>query len=51
MQVDSVLKLLEIDFNWIIPGHGRRVEFKDREEKDSILKAFVEEKYSQYRYR
>ncbi|KAJ6720761.1 METALLO-BETA-LACTAMASE FAMILY PROTEIN [Salix viminalis] len=48
MQVDSVLKLLEIDFNWIIPGHGRRVEFKDREEKDSILKAFVEEKYSQY---
>ncbi|KAG6758072.1 hypothetical protein POTOM_038406 [Populus tomentosa] len=49
MQIDSVLKLLEIDFNWIIPGHGRRVEFKDREEKDSILKAFVEENYSQCR--
>nr|TKR74444.1 hypothetical protein D5086_0000294770 [Populus alba] len=50
MQIDSVLKLLEIDFNWIIPGHGRRVEFKDREEKDSILKAFVEENYSQCRW-
>ncbi|CAK7326078.1 unnamed protein product [Dovyalis caffra] len=49
MQLDSVLKLLDLDFNWIIPGHGRRVEFKDREEKNSILKAFVEEKYSQYR--
>lgn len=49
MQIDSVLKLLEVDFNWIIPGHGRRVEFKDREEKDSILKAFVEENYSQCR--
>ncbi|KAF9674458.1 hypothetical protein SADUNF_Sadunf10G0129300 [Salix dunnii] len=80
MQIHSVLKLLEIDFNWIIPvsecfndsslvvyvvasipdknaknmqpnlmnGHGRRVEFKDREEKDSILKTFVEEKYCQY---
>ncbi|OMO59131.1 Beta-lactamase-like protein [Corchorus capsularis] len=47
-QVDSVKKLLEFDFTWIIPGHGRRIEFKDAEEKNTILEAFVREKYAQY---
>ncbi|GMI80768.1 hypothetical protein like AT4G33540 [Hibiscus trionum] len=47
-QVDSVKKLLDLDFNWIIPGHGRRIEFKDVPEKNAILEAFVQEKYNQY---
>ncbi|KAE8673761.1 CASP-like protein, putative isoform 1 [Hibiscus syriacus] len=47
-QVDSVKKLLDLDFNWIIPGHGRRIEFKDVPEKNAILEAFVREKYNQY---
>ncbi|XVF83750.1 hypothetical protein PTKIN_Ptkin16aG0517500 [Pterospermum kingtungense] len=47
-QIDSVKKLLEFDFNWIIPGHGRRVEFKDVQEKNVVLEAFVHEKYTQH---
>ncbi|TYH89998.1 hypothetical protein ES332_A13G021000v1 [Gossypium tomentosum] len=47
-QLDSVKKLLDLDFNWIMPGHGRRIEFKDIEEKNAILEAFVEEKYAHY---
>ncbi|KAK8542236.1 hypothetical protein V6N13_137189 [Hibiscus sabdariffa] len=47
-QLDSVKKLLDLDFNWIIPGHGRRIQFKDVSEKNVVLEAFVEEKYAQY---
>ncbi|KAG8480206.1 hypothetical protein CXB51_024892 [Gossypium anomalum] len=47
-QVDSVQKLIQFDFDWIIPGHGRRIEFKDVQEKNTILEAFVREKYKQY---
>ncbi|KAK6234255.1 hypothetical protein QUC31_006661 [Theobroma cacao] len=42
-QLNSVEKLLELEFNWIIPGHGRRIEFKDVQEKNTILEAFVQE--------
>ncbi|GMG98881.1 hypothetical protein Nepgr_000721 [Nepenthes gracilis] len=41
MQLNSVRILLDLDFEWILPGHGRRVEFKDVEEKNSALKAFL----------
>eukprot|EP00262_Sarcandra_glabra_P009895 TRINITY_DN2471_c0_g1_i2.p1 TRINITY_DN2471_c0_g1~~TRINITY_DN2471_c0_g1_i2.p1 ORF type:complete len:350 (-),score=32.86 TRINITY_DN2471_c0_g1_i2:561-1610(-) len=41
MQVECVRKLLDIDFEWILPGHGRRMEFKDTHEKNSALKAFL----------
>ncbi|XVE69253.1 hypothetical protein DITRI_Ditri09bG0137600 [Diplodiscus trichospermus] len=47
-QIDSVKKLLEFNFNWIIPGHGRRIEFKDVQEKNVVLEAFVQEKYTQH---
>ncbi|KAK5770229.1 hypothetical protein PVK06_046379 [Gossypium arboreum] len=47
-QLNSVKKLLDLDFNWIIPGHGRRIEFKDVGEKNAVLEAFVEEKYAHY---
>ncbi|KAJ4953106.1 hypothetical protein NE237_029938 [Protea cynaroides] len=41
MQLNSVRKLLDEDFEWILPGHGRRVEFKDIKEKNSALEAFL----------
>ncbi|XP_077231411.1 metallo-beta-lactamase family protein [Tasmannia lanceolata] len=41
VQVKSVRKLLELDFEWILPGHGRRVEFRDTQEKNSALEAFL----------
>ncbi|GLT75463.1 hypothetical protein SLA2020_471860 [Shorea laevis] len=48
MQLKSVQKLLELDFRWIIPGHGRKVEFKDCQEKNSTLEAFLKTKYGQF---
>ncbi|KAL7592732.1 hypothetical protein Lser_V15G33244 [Lactuca serriola] len=41
IQLDSVAMLLELEFEWILPGHGRRVAYKDVEEKNSSLKAFL----------
>nr|GMD69962.1 putative metallo-beta-lactamase family protein [Ipomoea batatas] len=40
-QYESVRSLLELDFEWILPGHGRRAEFRDAEDKNSTLKAFL----------
>ncbi|XP_047966821.1 uncharacterized protein LOC125211156 isoform X2 [Salvia hispanica] len=40
-QLKSVQKLVELDFEWILPGHGRRASFKNAQEKDSSLKAFL----------
>ncbi|GJT69250.1 metallo-beta-lactamase family protein [Tanacetum coccineum] len=41
IQLDSVAMLLELDFEWILPGHARRIEFKDVEEKNATIKAFL----------
>ncbi|PWA67662.1 metallo-beta-lactamase family protein [Artemisia annua] len=41
IQLDSVAMLLKLDFEWILPGHGRRVAFKDVEEKNANIKAFL----------
>ncbi|XP_026407142.1 uncharacterized protein LOC113302452 isoform X2 [Papaver somniferum] len=41
LQLESVRKLLDFEFEWILPGHGRRVEFKDTQEKNKALKAFL----------
>ncbi|GJZ93323.1 metallo-beta-lactamase family protein [Tanacetum coccineum] len=38
IQLDSVAKLIELAFEWILPG--RRIEFKDVEEKNATIKAF-----------
>ncbi|XP_020525197.1 uncharacterized protein LOC18437647 isoform X3 [Amborella trichopoda] len=43
-QLDNVQKLLELDFLWILPGHGRRAEFKDTNEKNSALIHFLADK-------
>ncbi|XP_073146041.1 uncharacterized protein [Henckelia pumila] len=44
IQLNSVKKLLEFEFEWILPGHGRRARFKDVEDKNSALKAFLASK-------
>ncbi|KAK1296425.1 hypothetical protein QJS10_CPB15g00080 [Acorus calamus] len=44
MQLNSVKKLLDMDFEWILPGHGRRVKYRDVQEKNSALKAFLASK-------
>ncbi|XP_020246777.1 uncharacterized protein LOC109824561 [Asparagus officinalis] len=44
MQLDSVRKFLDLDFNWILPGHGRRVQFTDSQEKNSAIQAFLAKK-------
>ncbi|KAK3031159.1 hypothetical protein RJ639_035182 [Escallonia herrerae] len=41
MQLNSVRMLLELDFEWILPGHGRKVGFADMEDKNSALEAFL----------
>ncbi|KAJ0966827.1 hypothetical protein J5N97_023744 [Dioscorea zingiberensis] len=41
MQLNSVRKFLDLDFLWILPGHGRRVEFRDSTEKNLALEAFL----------
>ncbi|KAJ1692472.1 hypothetical protein LUZ63_009170 [Rhynchospora breviuscula] len=44
LQLDSVKKLLDLDFNWIFPGHGRRISFKDNHEKNAAIEAFLASK-------
>ncbi|CAL1414081.1 unnamed protein product [Linum trigynum] len=46
MQLDSVKKLLKLNFQWILPGHGRRAEYKNSQEKDSTLENFLQQKCS-----
>ncbi|GFP83033.1 hypothetical protein PHJA_000446400 [Phtheirospermum japonicum] len=41
IQLNSVLKLLELDFEWILPGHGRRATFRDAAEKNLALRALL----------
>ncbi|XP_019259813.1 PREDICTED: uncharacterized protein LOC109237874 [Nicotiana attenuata] len=43
-QLNSVKLMLELDFEWILPGHGRRTKFSDAEEKNSSIRAFLETK-------
>ncbi|GAB4850669.1 hypothetical protein Ancab_029980 [Ancistrocladus abbreviatus] len=41
MQLNSVRILLDLNFEWILPGHGRRAVFKDTAEKNSALEAVL----------
>ncbi|XP_010530630.1 PREDICTED: uncharacterized protein LOC104807169 isoform X2 [Tarenaya hassleriana] len=42
LQLENVRSLIDLDFQWILPGHGRRVYFEDREEKSKNLEALVQ---------
>ncbi|KAJ1692484.1 hypothetical protein LUZ63_009182 [Rhynchospora breviuscula] len=41
LQLYGVKKLSDLDFNWIFPGHGRRIGFKDNHEKNIAVKDFL----------
>lgn len=41
MQLNSVKMLLQLEFEWILPGHGRRAEYRDIIDKNSALEAFL----------
>ncbi|KAI0567447.1 Metallo-beta-lactamase [Gracilaria domingensis] len=41
-QIQSVASLAEVDFKYIWPGHGRKIEFVDENERRSQLQALVE---------
>ncbi|XXG60285.1 hypothetical protein AAC387_Pa04g2230 [Persea americana] len=40
-QLKSVKKLRDLDFKWILPGHGRRAKFRDTQEKNSAIEALL----------
>ncbi|GAB2275224.1 hypothetical protein Dimus_009985 [Dionaea muscipula] len=41
IQLNSVKILMDLDFEWILPGHGRRAEFKDAAEKNLAVEALL----------
>ncbi|XP_035540791.1 uncharacterized protein LOC109006004 isoform X1 [Juglans regia] len=46
IQLSNVRFLLDLDFKWLLPAHGRRLEFKDYQEKNSTLETFLQKKSS-----
>lgn len=41
VQIESVKKLLPLEFTWILPGHGRRRHYSSVEERDAIIKSYL----------
>eukprot|EP00270_Netrium_digitus_P000241 TRINITY_DN1022_c0_g1_i2.p1 TRINITY_DN1022_c0_g1~~TRINITY_DN1022_c0_g1_i2.p1 ORF type:complete len:364 (+),score=89.37 TRINITY_DN1022_c0_g1_i2:209-1300(+) len=41
-QLESVRKMLPLDFVWLLPGHGRRYHFASMEEKNQQLQSLIE---------
>ncbi|XP_072966460.1 uncharacterized protein [Typha angustifolia] len=39
LQMDSIKELLDLNFEWILPGHGRRIRFANNQEKNSAIEA------------
>ncbi|XP_024361403.1 uncharacterized protein [Physcomitrium patens] len=39
--LESLQKLLPLEFTWLLPGHGRRRHFSSLEERDVIIKEFL----------
>lgn len=42
LQLESVKKLLPLEFTWLLPGHGRRRHYSSVEERDATIKNFLE---------
>ncbi|KAJ7564911.1 hypothetical protein O6H91_02G039200 [Diphasiastrum complanatum] len=42
LQIDSTRSLLPMDFVWVLPGHGRRLKFKDINEKNEAIKNLID---------
>uniref|UniRef100_A0A0D9VN02 Metallo-beta-lactamase domain-containing protein n=1 Tax=Leersia perrieri TaxID=77586 RepID=A0A0D9VN02_9ORYZ len=41
LQLDSLRKLLKLDFQWFLPGHGYRIHYKDVHAKDSAIESAI----------
>ncbi|TVU27598.1 hypothetical protein EJB05_19091 [Eragrostis curvula] len=41
LQLDSMRKLLEVDFEWILPGHGHPIRYKDVQAKNSAIESLL----------
>lgn len=41
VQLDSIRKLLVIDFEWFLPGHGYRIRYEDVHAKNSAIEALL----------
>ncbi|XP_042429083.1 uncharacterized protein LOC122016020 isoform X1 [Zingiber officinale] len=41
LQLKSIQKLLDFDFEWILPGHGRRVAFRSNQHKNVAIQTFL----------
>jgi glyoxylase-like metal-dependent hydrolase (beta-lactamase superfamily II) len=41
LQLDSMRKLLKLDFEWFLPGHGYRIHYKDVRAKDSAIESLI----------
>lgn len=44
VQLENVKTLLDLDFIRILPGHGRRVEFKDYDDRNEQILSFLSSK-------
>ncbi|KAL9265698.1 hypothetical protein AKJ16_DCAP06806 [Drosera capensis] len=44
LQLESVKNLLDVDFEWVLPGHGRRASFRDAAEKNLAIQALLDSK-------
>lgn len=40
-QLENIQSLLRLDFLWILPGHGRRIEFKSINEKNAAIEKLL----------
>lgn len=41
VQLESLRKLLDYDFLRVLPGHGRKILFESKEERDEKILAFL----------
>lgn len=43
VQADSIRKLAELDFDWVLPGHGRRARFESADDRRRALALCADE--------
>ncbi|XP_021314857.1 uncharacterized protein LOC8084455 isoform X2 [Sorghum bicolor] len=41
LQLESIRKLLEVEFEWLLPGHGYRIRYKDVQAKNAAMESLL----------
>ncbi|XP_066333019.1 uncharacterized protein [Miscanthus floridulus] len=41
LQLESIRKLLEVEFEWLLPGHGYRIKYKDVQAKNAAMETLI----------